>query len=210
MTGILPVANCSTIPMVVALKPLHDSACIRRIVVSTYQSASGGGRKLLDRLASESASSAVSRYELVSKANAATRDGCDKPIAFNVVPQIDVFLEDGRTKEEWKMEAETRRIFSAPHMPVSATCVRVPVTVGHAEAINVEFENPLSLTTARSVLEKAPGVVVLDEHRLGGYATPIDAAGQDAVFVSRLREDPSRPIASTCGWLQTTSAKAWR
>jgi aspartate-semialdehyde dehydrogenase len=192
-TGILPVANCSTIQMVVALKPLHDAAGIRRIVVSTYQAASGGGRKVLDRLHAEIQAGAADIQTLENQSNAASVLATDKPIAFNVVPHIDVFLDDGRTKEEWKMEVETRRILGLPHLAVSATCVRVPVTVGHAEAINVEFERPMEAKRAREILRTAPGVVVVDEPRLGGYATQLDAAGQDAVYVSRIRNDSSAP-----------------
>ena len=181
---ILAVANCSTIQLVVALKPLHDAARIKRVVVATYQSASGGGRGMLERLLTP-----ADRGTLASQAKAATAKGEQKPVHFNVIPHIDVFLEDGRTKEEWKMEMETRKIFGEPSLPVSATCVRVPVTVGHAEAVNVELERPLSSEDARTLLRGAPGIMVIDDRRDGGYATPLDAAGTDPVYVSRLRDD---------------------
>lgn len=186
---ILPVANCSTIQLVVALKPLHDTAGLRRVIVSTYQSASGGGRRLMERLLSPYDPATVDMRGLLREAVAALERGGDKPLPFNVVPQIDVFLEDGRTKEEWKMEAETRKILGLPDLSVSATCVRVPVLVGHAEAVTVELDRPLAAAEARALLAAAPGVRVVDERRPGGYATPIEVAGTDAVFVSRLRED---------------------
>jgi aspartate-semialdehyde dehydrogenase len=181
---ILAVANCSTIQLVVALKPLHDAARIKRVVVATYQSASGGGRSVLDRLQVP-----ADVNTLAAQAKSATVDGKQKPILLNVVPHIDVFLEDGRTKEEWKIEAETRKILGEPSLPVNATCARVPVMVGHSEAVSVEFESPLSAEDARALLRKAPGISVIDERRDGGYATPLDAAGTDPVYVSRLRED---------------------
>lgn len=186
---ILPVANCSTIQLVVALAPLHAAAGLRRVVVSTYQSASGGGRRLMERLLSPYDPVTVDMRGLRRQAQAALEAGGDKPLPFNVVPHIDVFLEDGRTKEEWKMEAETRKILGLPHLPVSATCVRVPVLVGHAEAITIDLERPLPAEEARALLAAAPGLRVVDERRTGGYATPLEVAGTDEVFVSRLRED---------------------
>jgi aspartate-semialdehyde dehydrogenase len=181
---ILPVANCSTIQLVVALKPLHDAAGLRRVIVATYQSASGGGRHMLARLLSPSDTLSADRPASPHAAQAT-----EKPLQFNVVPHIDGFLEDGRTKEEWKIEVETRKILGLPDLPVSATCVRVPVLVGHGEAVTVELETPLSDTAARQLLAAAPGVRVVDERRVGGYATPLDASGTDDVFVSRIRRD---------------------
>lgn len=190
---ILPVANCSTIQLVMALKPLHDAAGLKRVIVSTYQSASGGGRRLMERLLSPYDPVTVDMRGLLREARAALERGGEKPLPFNVVPHIDVFLEDGRTKEEWKMEAETRKILGLPELPVSATCARVPVLVGHAEAVTVELERPLSADTARELLGTAPGVRVVDERRRGGYATPIEVAGTDDVFVSRIRQDRAFP-----------------
>lgn len=190
---ILPVANCSTIQLVMALKPLHDAAGLRRVVVSTFQSVSGGGRRLMERLLSPYDPVTVDMRGLLREAQVALKRGGDKPLPFNVVPHIDVFLEDGRTKEEWKLEAETRKILGLPDLPVSATCVRVPVLVGHAEAVTVELDRPLSADAARELLAGAPGVRVVDERRAGGYATPIEVAGTDEVFVSRIREDHGFP-----------------
>jgi aspartate-semialdehyde dehydrogenase len=187
--GILPVANCSTIQMVVALKPLHDAARIKRIVVATYQAAAGGGRQMLDRLMSPADPVSLDMRGLMRSARQALGQNVEKPIAFNVVPHVDIFLDDGRTKEEWKLEAEARRILDDPSLQVAATCVRVPVFVGHAEAINVEFHNPITATDARDLLAHAPGVCVLDERVLGGYATPLEVEGTDLVYVSRIRED---------------------
>jgi len=190
---ILPVANCSTIQLVVALAPLHREAGLRRVVVSTYQSASGGGRRLMERLLAHHDPVTVDMRALRRQAQAALAAGGDTPLPFNVVPHIDVFLEDGRTREEWKMEAETRKILGLPELPVSATCVRVPVLVGHAEAVTLELERPLPLEAARAALAAAPGLSLVDERRAGGYATPIEVAGTDEVFVSRLREDRAFP-----------------
>ncbi|MFT3850424.1 MAG: aspartate-semialdehyde dehydrogenase [Propionivibrio sp.] len=190
---ILPVANCSTIQLVMALKPLHDGARIKRVVVNTYQSASGGGRRLLERLKREADSSDAGIRALSERAKAASSEGGDKPIAFNVVPHIDVFLKDGRTKEEWKMEVETRKILGEESLPVCATCVRVPVMVGHAEAVHVEFEQPLSVAGACERLAAFPGIRIVDSRTLGAYATPLDCAGEDAVFISRIRQDKSVP-----------------
>ncbi len=190
---ILPVANCSTIQLAVALKPLHDVAGLKRVVVSTYQSTSGGGKRLVDKLLAQADPSEANRLILQASAMKAAEGG-EKPLAYNVVPHIDVFLEDGRTKEEWKMESEIRRILNLPDLPVSATCVRVPVIVGHAESVNIELERPLTAEEARRILDKAPGVRVLDEHQSGGYATPLDVAGTNPVWVSRIREDRSVPF----------------
>ena len=180
--NIIANPNCSTIQMVVALKPLHDIARIRRVVVSTYQSVSGAGRSGMDALFDETRQ--IYMNELIKP------EEFTKQIAFNVIPHIDVFMEDGSCKEEWKMVVETQKILD-PSIAVSATCVRVPVFVGHGEAVNVEFEDPISEDEAREALREALGVVVLDERDDGGYVTPKEATGEDAVFVSRLRKDPS-------------------
>jgi aspartate-semialdehyde dehydrogenase len=174
--------NCSTIQMVVALKPLHDIAKVKRVVVATYQSVSGAGKEAMDEL--ERQTKAGFLYESV------TPEQFTKPIAFNVIPHIDSFMPDGSTKEEWKMVVETRKILD-PDIAVSATCVRVPVFVGHAEAVNVEFEKPITVEQARDALRAAPGVSVLDRREDGGYITPRDCVGEDDVFVSRLRADPT-------------------
>jgi aspartate-semialdehyde dehydrogenase len=180
--NIIANPNCSTMQMVVALKPLHDAAKIKRIVVSTYQSVSGAGKDAMDELYSQTKGLFMNDHSDPKKFT--------KRIAFNVIPHIDVFMEDGSTKEEWKMVEETKKILD-PSIQVSATCVRVPVFVGHSESINVEFENPLSVEEAREILEEAPGVVVIDRHENGGYQTPAEATGEDAVFVSRIRKDPT-------------------
>ena len=172
--------NCSTIQMVVALKPLHDLAPIRRVVVSTYQSVSGAGRRAMDELFDQTRK--VFFNERLSPSN------FTKDIAFNVIPHIDVFQADGSTKEERKMVEETQKILD-PSIQVSATCVRVPVFVGHAEAVNVEFDAPISIEEARNALEKAEGVVVIDDPSSDEYVTPVEAAGEGAVYVSRIRED---------------------
>ncbi|MBV1705425.1 MAG: aspartate-semialdehyde dehydrogenase [Hyphomicrobiales bacterium] len=172
--------NCSTAQLVVALKPLHDRARIRRVVVSTYQSVSGAGKDAMDEL--------FSQTRAVFTAGQAESKKFPKRIAFNVIPQIDVFMEDGFTKEEWKMMAETKKILD-PKIKLVATCVRVPVFISHSEAVNVEFETPLSADEARAILDSAPGVVVLDRREPGGYMTPHEAAGEDATYVSRIRED---------------------
>jgi aspartate-semialdehyde dehydrogenase len=174
--------NCSTIQMVLALKPLHDLARIRRVVVATYQSTSGAGKDAMDELFNQTRGIYVNepvRPELFTK-----------QIAFNVIPHIDVFMDDGATKEEWKMVVETKKILD-PAILVSATCVRVPVFIGHAEAINLEFEDPIDENDARQALRDQPGVTVID-HRLDeGYVTPAECVGEDAVFVSRIRSDPT-------------------
>lgn len=173
--------NCSTAQMVVALKPLHDAATIKRIVVSTYQSVSGAGKEAMDELWNQTKGKYVPGQEVDAKK-------FTKQIAFNVIPQIDVFMEDGYTKEEWKMLAETKKIMD-PKIKVSATCVRVPVFVGHSESLNIEFERPISPEEAREILRNAPGVAVVDKREPGGYVTPIEAAGEYDTYVSRIRED---------------------
>jgi aspartate-semialdehyde dehydrogenase len=180
--GIIANPNCSTIQMVVALKPLHDLARIKRVVVATYQSVSGGGRAQMDELFNQTRAIYVN--------DPVKPEHLTKQIAFNVIPHIDVFMDDGSTKEEWKMAGETRKILD-PDIAVTATCVRVPVFIGHAEAINVEFERPLSEDRARAALRDAPGVVVVDHRADEGYVTPAEAAGEDAVYVSRIRRDPT-------------------
>ncbi|MBN8967502.1 MAG: aspartate-semialdehyde dehydrogenase [Rhizobiales bacterium] len=178
--NIIANPNCSTAQLVVALKPLHDAATIKRVVVSTYQSVSGAGKDAMDELFSQT-KSVYTNDEMVTKK-------FPKRIAFNVIPQIDVFMEDGYTKEEWKMLAETKKILD-PKIQLSATCVRVPVFIGHSESVNVEFAKPLTPDEAREILHKAPGVLVIDKHEPGGYATPYEAAGEDATYISRIRED---------------------
>ena len=176
--------NCSTIQMVVALKPLHDIARIKRIVVSTYQSASGAGREAMDELF-EDTKAIYMNQQREPKA-------FPRALPFNVIPQIDVFMEDGSTKEEWKMSAETRKILD-PAIEVTATCVRVPVFIGHSEAVNVEFEEPISPEEARAALREAEGVLVVDDPAQGEYVTPKECVGEYAVYVSRIRKDPTVP-----------------
>jgi aspartate-semialdehyde dehydrogenase len=180
--GIIANPNCSTIQMVVALKPLHDLVKIKRVVVSTYQSVSGAGKEGMDELFNQTR-------------NVFTNGSLDhkkftKQIAFNVIPHIDVFMDDGYTKEEWKMQVETRKILD-PDIPVTATCVRVPVFIGHSEAVNVEFESEMSVEHARAALKSAPGVSVIDLRADEGYVTPVESAGEDKVYVSRIRKDPT-------------------
>jgi len=182
--GIVANPNCSTIQMVVALKPLHDLVRIKRVVVSTYQSVSGAGKEGMDELFNQTKGSFVHDMP--------TMEQFTKPISFNVIPHIDKFMEDGATREEWKMAAETRKILD-PDIQVFATCVRVPVFIGHAEAVNVEFEGPITVAEARAALNKAPGVQLFDKREDAGYITPLDSAGEDEVFVSRLRKDPTVP-----------------
>jgi aspartate-semialdehyde dehydrogenase len=179
--GIIANPNCSTAQMVVVLKPLHDAAKIKRVVVSTYQSVSGAGKEGMDELWNQTKGKYVPGQEHAAKK-------FQKEIAFNCIPQIDVFMEDGYTKEEWKMLVETKKILD-PKIKVTATCVRVPVFVGHSEAINIEFERPISADEAREILRQAPGVMVVDKREPGGYMTPIEAAGEFATYVSRIRED---------------------
>ncbi len=178
--NIIANPNCSTAQMVVALKPLHDAARIRRVVVATYQSTSGAGHKAMDELFVQTKGIFVN--------DEPTPDFFTKQIAFNVIPHIDQFIDDGSTKEEWKMMVETKKILD-PAIKVTATCVRVPTFVGHAEAINLEFENPLGADEAREILRAAPGVLVVDKREDGGYVTPIDCVGDFATFVSRIRDD---------------------
>ena len=178
--GIIANPNCSTAQLVVALKPLHDHARIRRVVVSTYQSVSGAGKEAMDELFSQT-KAVFTVGEVVTKT-------FPKRIAFNVIPQIDVFMEDGFTREEWKMVVETKKILD-PKIKVVATCVRVPVFIGHSESVNSEFEHPISVDEARELLRKAPGCVVLDRREPGGYVTPYECAGEDATYISRIRED---------------------
>jgi aspartate-semialdehyde dehydrogenase len=180
--GIVANPNCSTMQMLVALKPLHDRAKIKRIVVATYQSVSGAGKEGMDELFSQTKASFVN--------DPATPQIFTKPIAFNCIPHIDVFMEDGSTKEEWKMVVETKKILD-PDIAVHATCVRVPVFIGHSEAINVEFHTPLTPDEARAIWREAPGVVVVDHREDGGYITPLESAGEDATYVSRIRRDPT-------------------
>jgi aspartate-semialdehyde dehydrogenase len=182
--NIIANPNCSTIQMVVALKPLHDLARIKRVVVSTYQSTSGAGKEAMDELFQQTRG--VYMNEPASK----TQAKFTKQIAFNVIPHIDVFMPDGQTKEEWKMSVETRKILD-PDILVTATCVRVPSFIGHGEAITIEFENAITEDQARSALKKAPGVVVVDHRADEGYVTPVECAGEDAVYVSRIRKDPT-------------------
>ena len=172
--------NCSTAQLVVALNPLHRAAAIRRVVVATYQSVSGAGKAAMDELFDQTRG--------IFAGGDAVPERFTKQIAFNVIPHIDRFLDDGATREEWKMAAETRKILDA-HIALTATCVRVPVFFGHAEAVNVEFERPLGAEEARAVLRQAPGVMVVDERADGGYTTPVDCVGDAATFVSRIRED---------------------
>jgi len=172
--------NCSTAQLVVALKPLHDKANIKRVVVSTYQSVSGAGKDAMDELFTQTRAVFVSDPVEPKK--------FPKRIAFNLIPHIDVFMEDGFTKEEWKMTAETKKILD-PKIKLTATCVRVPVFVSHSEVVNIEFENPITADEARSILREAPGCLVVDKHEPGGYITPYEAAGEDATYISRIRED---------------------
>ena len=183
--NIIANPNCSTIQMVVALKPLHDMARVRRVVVATYQSVSGAGKEGMDELFNQTRAIFVN--------DPMTPEQFPKPIAFNCIPHIDRFMDDGSTKEEWKMAAETRKILD-PDIAVIATCVRVPVFIGHAEAIHVEFERAIDEDAARDALRDAPGVQLIDKHEDGGYITPLDCAGEDAVYVSRLRRDPTVPF----------------
>ena len=181
--NIIANPNCSTIQMVVALKPLHDRAGIKRVVVSTYQSVSGAGKEAMDELWSQTKGKYVPGQEVDAK-------NFPKEIAFNCIPQIDVFMEDGYTKEEWKMLAETKKILD-PAIKVSATCVRVPVFVSHAEAVNIEFEREIEPEEARDILRDAPGISVVDKREPGGYVTPTEATGEYDTYVSRIRADAS-------------------
>jgi aspartate-semialdehyde dehydrogenase len=180
--NIIANPNCSTAQLVVALKPLHDRARIKRVVVSTYQSVSGAGKEAMDELFSQTRAVFVSDPIEPKK--------FPKRIAFNVIPHIDVFMDDGSTKEEWKMVVETKKILD-PKIKLSATCVRVPVFIGHSEAVNIEFEKPISAEEARAILRQAPGCLVIDRREPGGYITPHESAGEDATYISRIREDPT-------------------
>lgn len=183
--GIIANPNCSTIQMLVALKPLHDMAKIKRIVVATYQSVSGGGKSAMDELFNQT------RGVYMNQDAEENREVFTKQIAFNVIPQIDSFMDDGMTKEEWKMVVETNKILD-PDIKVCASCVRVPVFIGHAEMINVEFADSISVKEATDELRESPGVIVIDDvEQDGGYVTPAECAGEDAVFVSRIRKDAS-------------------
>jgi aspartate-semialdehyde dehydrogenase len=178
--NIIANPNCSTAQLVVVLKPLHDRARIKRVVVATYQSVSGAGKDAMDELWTQTKGIFVTDPPEPKKFS--------KQIAFNVIPHIDVFMEDGSTKEEWKMTAETKKILD-PKIKLTATCVRVPVFVGHSEAVNIEFEQPITAEEAREILREAPGVLVVDKRENGGYVTPVECVGDFATFVSRIRED---------------------
>ena len=180
--NIIANPNCSTAQLVVALKPLHDAATIKRVVVSTYQSVSGAGKAGMDELFNQSRAIFVGDPVDPVKFT--------KQIAFNVIPHIDVFLDDGSTKEEWKMVVETKKILD-PKIKLNATCVRVPVFVGHSEAVNIEFENEISAQQAMDILREAPGCLLVDKREDGGYITPIESAGDGATYISRVREDPT-------------------
>jgi len=180
--NIIANPNCSTAQMVVALKPLHDVAKIKRVVVSTYQSTSGAGKEGMDELFEQTRAIYVN--------DPIERKKFTKQIAFNVIPHIDVFMEDGYTKEEWKMVVETKKMLD-PKILVTATCVRVPVFVGHSEAINIEFERPISDDEARDILREAPGCLVVDKREDGGYVTPLECVGDFATYISRIRVDPT-------------------
>ncbi len=181
--GIIANPNCSTIQMVVALKPLHERAKIKRVVVSTYQSVSGGGKKNMDELWLQT--KGIYSNDEFQPIN------FTKQIAFNVIPHIDVFLDGGDTKEEWKMKAETKKILD-PSIKVTATCVRVPTFVGHAESLNIEFENEITADEARALLRESPGLMVVDKQEDGGYVTPVECVGEYATFISRIREDSTQ------------------
>jgi aspartate-semialdehyde dehydrogenase len=178
--NIIANPNCSTAQLVVVLKPLHDAARIKRVVVSTYQSVSGAGKEAMDELWDQTKG--------IFTTGPAEPKKFTKQIAFNVIPHIDFFLDDGSTKEEWKMVVETKKILD-PKIKLTATCVRVPVFVGHSEAVNVEFEEPITTDQARKILREAPGLLVVDKREPGGYVTPVECVGDYATYVSRIRED---------------------
>ncbi|WP_339690595.1 aspartate-semialdehyde dehydrogenase [uncultured Parasphingorhabdus sp.] len=180
--NIIANPNCSTAQMVVALKPLHDAAIIKRVVVSTYQSVSGAGKGGMDELFEQS--------RAIFVGDPKENHVFTKQIAFNVIPHIDVFLDDGSTKEEWKMVVETKKILD-PKIKLTATCVRVPVFVGHSESINIEFEKELSASDAQKILRDAPGIMLIDKREDEGYVTPVECVGDGATFISRVREDPT-------------------
>ena len=200
--GLIANPNCSTIIMLVPLAPLHRAACIKRIVVSTYQSVSGAGAKAMAQLYEETKQAlrqfqvSSSKFQVRPKLetrNSKRETVLPKQIAFNVIPQVDVFLDDGSTEEEMKMVHETRKILEEPRLPVTATCVRVPVFLAHSEAVWIETERPLSVERARRLLQQAPGVKLVDQPSAGAYPLPIDAGGRDEVLVGRLRRDASVP-----------------
>jgi len=178
--NIIANPNCSTAQLVVVLKPLHDAAKIKRVVVDTYQSVSGAGKEAMDELWDQTKGIFVT--------DTPEPKTFTKQIAFNVIPHIDVFMDDGSTKEEWKMMVETKKILD-PKIKLTATCVRVPVFVGHSEAVNIEFENEITAKDARRILREAPGVLVVDKREPGGYVTPVECVGDYATYVSRIRED---------------------
>ena len=180
--NIIANPNCSTAQLVVALKPLHDRARIKRVVVSTYQSVSGAGKEGMDEL--------FNQTRAVFVADPIENKKFSKRIAFNVIPHIDSFMDDGSTKEEWKVVAETKKILD-PKIKVTCTAVRVPVFIGHSEAVNIEFESEISADEARDILRDAPGCLVIDKREAGGYITPYESAGEDATYISRIREDPT-------------------
>ena len=180
--NIIANPNCSTAQLVVALKPLHDAAKIKRVVVSTYQSVSGAGKAGMDELFNQS--------RAIFVGDPVEPSTFTKQIAFNVIPHIDVFLDDGSTKEEWKMVVETKKILD-PKIKMSATCVRVPVFVGHSEAVNIEFEDEISTRQAQDILREAPGIMLVDKREDGGYITPTESAGDSATYISRVRDDPT-------------------
>ena len=180
--NIIANPNCSTAQLVVALKPLHDRARIKRAVVATYQSVSGAGKDAMDELFTQTRAVFVS--------DPVESHFFTKRIAFNVIPHIDTFMEDGSTREEWKMVAETKKILD-PKIRLTATCVRVPVFVSHAEVVNLEFENAIEPDEARDLLRESPGCLVVDKAEDGGYVTPYEAAGEDATYISRIRTDPT-------------------
>jgi aspartate-semialdehyde dehydrogenase len=180
--GIIANPNCSTAQLVVALKPLHDKAKIKRVVVATYQSVSGAGKDAMDELDRQTKAVYTLQEVEIKK--------FPKRIAFNLIPHIDVFMEDGFTKEEWKMVVETKKILD-PKIKLVATCVRAPVFIGHSEAVNIEFEQPITADEAREILRRAPGCLVIDKQEPGGYVTPYECVGEDATYISRVREDPT-------------------
>jgi aspartate-semialdehyde dehydrogenase len=180
--GIIANPNCSTAQLVVALKPLHDRAKIKRVVVATYQSVSGAGKEAMDELDRQTKAIYTLQDVEIKK--------FPKRIAFNLIPQVDVFMEDGFTKEEWKMVVETKKILD-PKIKLVATCVRAPVFIGHSEAVNIEFEQPITADEAREILRAAPGCLVIDKQEPGGYVTPYECVGEDATYISRVREDPT-------------------
>ncbi|MDP4924783.1 MAG: aspartate-semialdehyde dehydrogenase, partial [Alphaproteobacteria bacterium] len=182
--NIIANPNCSTAQLVVALKPLHDAFSVKRVVVSTYQAVSGAGRPAMDELFNQTKGIFVN--------DSVQPEIFTKQIAFNAIPHIDVFLDDGFTKEEWKMSAETKKILD-PAIELVAHCVRIPVFVGHSEAVFIETDKPMTEKAVRSLLENAPGIIVVDHRANEGYVTPHEAAGEDAVYISRIRKDPTVP-----------------